>query len=265
VTVLQRASSDLRRGPHLHAVFLDGAWHEEKDDLVFVGLGHLRTSEVGAVLEHTIRRIEKHLRGRGVLPGNEDDDHCGDSETGLAAAAVSGQVPPAGPQWTIRLRPPERRALAYDKPLCASMDGFTLHAATRASALDASGREALLRYVLRPPIAQDELEQGQDGLVRIVLEKPFADGTIAALMDPLSLLCRLAASVPPPRHHTVRYAGVLGAASEWRSRIVPPSEEAPAPERAGKKKRRSGYRTWAELLKRTFAWTRSHAPPAKGA
>ena len=78
--------------------------------------------------------------------------------------------------------------------------------------------------MLRPPIAQDELEQGQDGLVRIVLEKPFADGTIA-----LSLLCRLAASVPPPRHHTVRYAGVLAAASEWRSRIVPPSDEKLAP------------------------------------
>src|SRR4249920_2521112 len=40
-------------------------------------------------------------------------------------------------------------------------------------------------------------------------------------MDPLSLLCRLATSVPPPRFHTVRYAGVLAAASPWRSRIIP--------------------------------------------
>ena len=35
--------------------------------------------------------------------------------------------------------------LAYDKPLCASLDGFTLHAATRAGALHPRGREALLR------------------------------------------------------------------------------------------------------------------------
>ena len=42
--------------------------------------------------------------------------------------------------------------LAYAKPLCASLDGFTLHAATRAGALDSGGREALLRYVLRPPV-----------------------------------------------------------------------------------------------------------------
>ena len=43
-------------------------------------------------------------------------------------------------------RPLEPQALAYDKPLCASLDGFTLHAATRAGALDPAGREALLRY-----------------------------------------------------------------------------------------------------------------------
>jgi len=264
VSVLQRVSSDLRLNPHVHAVFLDGAWHEEEDELVFAGLGHLGTSEVGAVLGRTIRRIERHLRRRGALPGNEDDELHAGPETGLAAAAVSGQVPPAGPQWAIRLRPPERREMAYDKPLCASMDGFTLHAATRAGALDATGREALLRYVLRPPIAQDEIEHGQDGLVRILLKKPFPDGTIAVELDPLSLLCRLAASVPPPRHHTVRYAGVLGAASEWRSRIVPPSDEALTPERAGKKKRRSRYRTWAELLARTFGVNALACPVCQG-
>jgi hypothetical protein len=37
--------------------------------------------------------------------------------------------------------------------LCASLDGFTLHAATRAGALDPSGREVLLRYVLTLPPA----------------------------------------------------------------------------------------------------------------
>jgi hypothetical protein len=32
---------------------------------------------------------------------------------------VSGQAPPAGPQWVSRLAPLEPQALAYDKPLCA--------------------------------------------------------------------------------------------------------------------------------------------------
>ena len=49
------------------------------------------------------------------------------------------------------------------------------------------GREALLRYVLRPPVAQERVEQRPDGLVRITLKKAYTDGTIAVDMDPLSL------------------------------------------------------------------------------
>jgi hypothetical protein len=73
-----------------------------------------------------------------------------DPEEKLVASAVSGHAPPAGPQWLRGLVPLSPSALALDKPLCVSLDGFTLHAATRAGALDTAGREALLRYVLRP-------------------------------------------------------------------------------------------------------------------
>jgi hypothetical protein len=111
---------------------------------------------------------------------------------------VSGQTPPAGPQWLRGLRAPEPSGLSYDKPLCASLDGFTLHAATRAGACDTVGREALL-----------------------TLKRAHADGTVAVEMDPLSLLCRLAMSVPPPRYHTVKYDGVLAATSKLRARIAP--------------------------------------------
>jgi hypothetical protein len=45
-----------------------------------------------------------------------------------------------------------------------------------------------------------------DGLVRITLKKGDTDGAIAVDMDPLSQLCRLTTSVPPPRFHIVRYA-----------------------------------------------------------
>jgi len=63
--------------------------------------------------------------------------------------------------------------------------------------------------VLRPPIAQERLKLLPDGLVRIQLRCPFGEGTVAVDMDPLSLLCGLAAAVPPPRFNTVRYGGVL--------------------------------------------------------
>jgi hypothetical protein len=89
------------------------------------------------------------------------------------------------------------------------------------SGLDAEGREALLRYVLRPPIAQERVEQQPDGLVRITLKKAYADGTVAVDMDPLSLLRRLATSVPLPRFHTIHYAGVAqGQAARYSPRRV---------------------------------------------
>ena len=86
--------------------------------------------------------------------------------------------------------------------------------------------------MLRPPVAQERVEQRPDGLVRITLKKAYTDGTIAVDMDPLSLLCRLATSVPPPRFHTVKYAGVLAPASPWRSRLALPSPQAAAERRA---------------------------------
>jgi hypothetical protein len=77
-------------------------------------------------------------------------------------------------------------------------------------------------------------------------------------LDPLSLLVRLAAMVPPPRFHTVRYSGVLGSASKLRSAIVPkPKTKAHDPRRdtdedEAPPRRGSRYRPWAELLQRTF-------------
>jgi hypothetical protein len=91
---------------------------------------------------------------------------------------VSGHVPPAGPQWSRGLSPLRAAALGHAKPLCASLDGFTLHAATRA--LHLAGREALLRYVLRPPLSRQRPPRGAGDLVRITLKRAYAEGAIGA-------------------------------------------------------------------------------------
>jgi hypothetical protein len=67
VTAVQRTSSDLRLNPHLHMIALDGGWREKDGELAWEGLGHLRTSEVGEVLERLVRRMEKYLRRNGQL------------------------------------------------------------------------------------------------------------------------------------------------------------------------------------------------------
>jgi hypothetical protein len=60
-----------------------------------------------------------------------------------------------------------------------------------------------------------------------------------------SLLCRLASSVTPPGLHTIRYAGVLAAASSWRSRLAPqalPQARAAASEEPARPDLPDGYR-----------------------
>jgi Putative transposase len=172
-------------------------------------------------------------------------------------------------------RPQGRARAQMSQSLSVREAGFSLHAATRAGAADERGREALLKYILRPPLSTERLLPGLDGLVRIALKKPFSDGTVAVDLDPLSLLCRLVALVPAPRFHTVRYSGVLAAASKWRRFIVPkpvptgattPASTgdqqscAPPPECVDG----SRYRPWAQLLKRTFGIDVENCPRCGG-
>jgi hypothetical protein len=204
-------------------------------------LPRLSTSEVADVLQVVRVRVLRALVRRGVLQadaeGTHPDDDLARREPALAqlAATAVAAVAPAAP--ALRRHPivlalrghPGSMILA---PLCVQDQGFTLHAATRAAAADTRGREALIRYVLRPPIAQERVRPGPDGLVRIELKKPFADGTWAVDLDPLSLLCRLAAATPPPRLHTIHYFGVLAPAARWRPLVVP--TPAPAPVENGR-------------------------------
>jgi len=266
VVAVQRTSSDLKLNPHVHAVFLDGVYRDKKEDgeeLEFRVLSHLSTRDVAAVLERTRDRMTKYLRRRGLVDTGDDggdEEEDGASERAglsrLAASAVSGAMPPAGPEWRRGALPLRHRAMEFERPLCVALDGFTLHAATRAGGLDEPGREALLKYILRPAVAQERVTRGPDGLVRLALKKAFSDGTVAVDLDPLSLLSRLCASVPPPRFHTVRYAGVLGSASKLRSRLAPKrapaSSDTPCMHDVANVPRRSPYRPWAELLRRTF-------------
>jgi len=253
VAVVQRTSSDLKLNPHIHAVFLDGGYVGED----FAVLGHLHGQEVADVLAKARRRIEKVLARAGARVDDE-------SELALLTS-VSGR-PPAGPALRRGAVAP---APMLESKLCVSDEGYSLHAATSAGAQNKRGREALLRYILRPPVAQERIVQGPDGLVRIALKKAFSDGTVAIDLDPLSLLLRLCAAVPAPRFHTVRYAGVLASASKLRPTIIPQPathDEPPASDELPKKKKKKGcrYWPWAELMARTFELDVTVCPKCSG-
>lgn len=271
VTVVQRLNMDLRLNPHFHSICLDGVFVATGDGaLRFCPLPRLSSTDVAELLQVVRVRILRFLERRGVIEGASEEltvlpHDLTEREPALAelaAASVSGLMP-AGPER--RARPPitlsAGGALAITAPLTATELGFSLNAATTVDGDEEAGREALCRYVLRPPIAHEHLEHLSDELVRIHLRHPFADGTTAVDLDPLSLLVRLATSVPPPLFNTIRYGGVLAPAARWRSLVVPPPSEPAEPpaggddtSRASKPPtHRSGWRPWQELMRRSFS------------
>ena len=100
-------------------------------------------------------------------------------------------------------------------------DGFNLHASVAVAAGDDLGRERLMRYGARPPLALDRLRRLPGGRIGYRIKK-LRDGRAKhRVMTPLEFLARLAAIVPPPRYPLLRYHGVLGPRSAWRRDVVP--------------------------------------------
>ncbi|MBZ5495078.1 MAG: transposase [Acidobacteriia bacterium] len=85
-----------------------------------------------------------------------------------------------------------------------------------------SGRlERLPRYAGRPAVATERLSLLPDGRLLYHLKRRWRDGTTHVIFEPLELLRKLAALVPPPRFHLVRYSGILAPAAAWRPLIIP--------------------------------------------
>ena len=69
------------------------------------------------------------------------------------------------------------------------------------------GRERMMRYILRPPIATKRLTLGKDGRVICWLREAWADGSKCFTFEPLDFIAKLLPLVPPPRVNMTRYFG----------------------------------------------------------
>jgi Putative transposase len=66
-----------------------------------------------------------------------------------------------------------------------------------------------VRYLVRPPLAVERLTESPGGQLLYHFRRAWRDGSTALLLDPLELLERLAALVPPPRRPLLAYHGLL--------------------------------------------------------
>jgi hypothetical protein len=143
-------------------------------------------------------------------------------------------------------------------PRCASVQGFALHANTQVPGHRRDQLECLIRYTARGAVALERLAQDANGALLYTFTHPWSDGTTGIRLSPVELLAKLAALVPLPRIHLVRYGGCLAPHSHLRGAIIPTPRQQGVDEEATDT--RSPRWSWARLLKRVFALDMAHCP-----
>src|SRR5262247_2462304 len=267
VTFIQRFGSALNLHLHFHILFLEGVYL----DRTTVGLkprflaGAPPTDpDIAAVIQKISRRVIRSLRHLGYLetgmepPVATGYDPLRDTAPELARTMVASvQQRIAGGE---RAGQPVRRigaGFGYEGetprltgPRCASVHGFSLHANTAVSAHRRDQLEQLLRYTARGAVSLERLQEDANGDLVYTFTHPWSDGTTGIRLAPVELLEKLAALVPLPHVHLVRYGGCLAPHSHLRGAILPtPRQQGlDEPEACPTSPRWS----WARLLQRVF-------------
>jgi len=105
-----------------------------------------------------------------------------------------------------------------------------------------------------------------DGVVVHELKRPFRDGTTQCLFEPLDFLARLAALVPRPRAHLIRYHGVFAPNARHRAALVarPRARTSSAHDEPKAAPSRVAM-TWMQRLRRVYHIDISLCPHCGGA
>src|SRR5437867_5518743 len=254
----------------------------------FFALRPPENGEVRELAQLLAKRIPALLtrRGAGTLPPDEgESDRLARDQPWLSelyAASVSGRIatgPKAGGWGAAGGAWADPEGIdSSASPRCAAVAGFSLHGNVAIHAEDRSRLERLFRYAARPPLSMDRLEALPDGRLRYWFKTAWRNGTTHAIFEPLEFMEKLAALVPTPRAHLVRFHGLLAPAAKWRRPAVVPNNattEAPldspdistitaassvvgpadgrTQKPANGAERRGRNYTWSELMKRVFA------------
>ena len=252
---------------HLHALVLDGVYRTAGEGApLFHPTAAPGNEQLQTLLDKIIRRIMKLLTRLGHLIEEDGIVYLARTESldpdnvmaPLQAASTSYRIA-AGPRagckvLTLVGHGAQREAHRSPDVLCANISGFSLHAGVHCAAEDRKGIEQLARYITRPAIANERLAINRDGNVVLKLKTAWRNGTTHIVLTPMEFMQRLAALVPRPRLHLIRFHGVLAPNAKLRSKVVPaPPQQTTTGEGDCEHAHSKPVRmTWARLLKRVF-------------
>jgi hypothetical protein len=272
---MQRFGSALNLNVHYHLLFLEGVYLDRTNQgrkPRFLTGEPPSDADIADVVQKISHRVVRKLRHLGYLEAGLDTpvatgyDPLVDAEPALArtmAASVQQRL-----AWGEQAGQPVRRigagfgsegeAPRLTGPRCASVHGFSLHANTAIPAHRRDQVERLIRYTARGAVSLERLQAEANGDLVYTFTHPWSDGTTGIRLSPLELLEKLAALVPLPRVHLVRYAGCLAPHSRLREAIIPtPRQQGLDGEEAHTG---TSYWPWARLLGRVFGLEMATCP-----
>ena len=214
---------------------LDGVYRRTEGEPVFREARAPSRDEIAGLLDKIIARLMKMLTRLGYLVEEEGVRYIADMDAenplaSLQAASCTYRIalgPRAG-QKVLSLRTVPGRDEQATAGLCAEAHGFSLHAGVRCGAHQRKELERLCRYITRPAIANERLKRDGAGNVVLQLKSAWRDGTTHIVMSPQEFMQRLAALVPRPRLHLIRFHGVLAPNAGLRAAIVPGPAQKPS-------------------------------------
>jgi hypothetical protein len=226
-------------------------------------------ADITAAVQNTSRCIIRTLRRLGYLEAGIDAavatgyDPLVDDAPELArtmATSVQQRIAfgeRAGQQ--VRRIGAEGETPTLTSPRCASVQGFSLHANTQVPAHRRDQLERLIRYTARGAVSLERLTQDTNGDLVYTFTHPWSDGTTGIRLSPMELLEKLAALVPLPRMHLVRYGGCLAPHSHLRGAIIPTPRQQGVEDEEEMDTGLPRW-SWARLLKRVFALDMARCP-----
>ncbi|MCP4959796.1 MAG: transposase, partial [Actinomycetia bacterium] len=256
VTVLHRAGSALQHHVHFHVLAVQGVFgRDDHGQVHFTSVPAPTTDEVGALVVRVAHRVERLLARLGYGPEDEVfvDDNDAMSALQAASAAHRAALGPRAGRRTRRTRMLGGREVPLP-PRCVAYEGYNLHGGVVVGGHDRPALVRLCRYIARPPLAKCRLEQRQDGALVLRMKRAWSDGTTSIVFDPVELIGKLVALIPPRRLHLVTYAGVFASRSSLRADVVPvpPPDEEVYKKVCAHPSASSRWQPWARLMKLVF-------------
>ena len=214
---LQRFGSDLRLNPHLHILCPDGAFIKSGENFRFSAPPNISEKQVCEVLKGISQKVRKLLIRSGLLTEtgelveNPLKDRLFEEYESMETAAfnsMKGKIAFGENAGNYVTRIGSGFGYAEEVPkfksrLCYSLNGFSIHAATKINTHSRDRLSKLVRYMSRGAVSNKRIEiveeKSGQRWVKLKLKTAYSGGTTHLRFSFLEFIEKLVAITPAPR------------------------------------------------------------------